>query len=195
VEPAVTADEFDRAAAWATVCEFTASETLRRHMLAVEAAMRAYAEHLGEDVELWGVTGLLHDFDYERHPKAPDHPVLGEQILAERGWPANVRRAILTHASYTGLPRESPMELALHACDEVTGFLTAVALVRPDRDLRSVAMPSVRKKWKSPAFAAGVDRAEVESAARAFGVELDAHLAFVLSAMQSSAESLGLAGS
>lgn len=176
------------------MCEFTQSENLRRHMLAVEAAMRAYAPTFEQDPELWGVVGLLHDFDYQQHPTAPDHPVEGEKILAARGWPEEIRRAILSHAQYTGVERISPMERALHACDDATGFLTAVALVRPDRDLRQVEMSSVRKKWKSRAFAAGVDRDEVEKAVQDLGVDLDAHLAFVLTAMQGIAEPLGLAG-
>lgn len=184
----------DRAAAWETVCEFTHSTNLRRHMLAVEAAMGAYARRLGEDEEKWRVVGLLHDFDYEMHPQAPDHPVEGEHILAERGWPADVRRAILSHANYTGVARESLMEKALHACDDVTGFVTAVALVRPDKSLHSVKPKSMRKKWKQPSFAAGVDRDEVAAAAAAIDMPLDEHLAFVLAAMQGIAADLGLDG-
>ncbi len=182
-----------REQAWATVCEFTESESLRRHMLAVEAAMRYYARELGEDEEAWGQAGLLHDFDYERFPD--QHPSAGEPILAERGWPEDLRRAILSHADYTGVPRESRMEKALHACDEVTGLLVAVALVRPDKDIRSVKMKSVRKKWKNLAFAGGVDRDEVAAAAEAFGQPLEDHLATVLAAMQEQAEALGLDGS
>ncbi len=156
--------------------------------------MRAYAIRFELDPDLWGISGLLHDFDYEQHPTAPEHPVAGEKILAARGWPEDIRRAILSHAHYTGVERISQMELALHACDDATGFMTAVALVRPDRDLRQVDMSSVRKKWRSRAFAAGVDRDEVERAAGELGVELDEHLAFVLEAMKGIAEPLGLAG-
>ena len=181
-----------RADAWATVRAFTASESLRRHMLAVEAAMRAYARRLGEDEDDWGNAGLLHDFDYERFPDR--HPQAGEPILAERGWPAHLRRAILSHADFTGVPRESPMALALHACDDITGLIIAVALVRPDRDLRQVDVKSIRKKWKNRAFAAGVDRDEVAAAVAAFGVPLDEHIQVVLGAMQAKAAELGLAG-
>ena len=182
----------NREDAWDLVCEFTPSTPLRRHMLAVEAAMRHYARRMGADEEAWGNTGLLHDFDYERF--GDQHPMAGEPILAERGWPEPVRRAILSHADGTGVPRESEMEKALHACDEVTGFLIAVALVRPDRDIRGVAMKSLRKKWKNLAFAGGVDREEVAAAAEAFGQPLEAHFATVLEAMQGQAEALGLAG-
>jgi putative nucleotidyltransferase with HDIG domain len=185
---------YDRAAAWECVQEFTASPSLRRNMLAVEAAMAAYARLFGEDEDLWATVGLLHDFDYERHQKVPDHPVLGERILEERGWPPEIRRAILSHASYTGVERVSRMEKALHACDDVTGFLAAVALVQPSRDIRQVEMDSVRRKWKTKAFAGGVDRDEVTRAAEDLGVGLDEHVAFVLSAMQSRAHALGLAG-
>ena len=162
---------FGRAEAWATVCEFTPSESLRRHMLAVEAAMRAYARRYGEDEETWAVVGLLHDFDYERFPDA--HPQTGERILAERGWPETVRRAVLSHADHTGVARESLMEKALCACDEVTGLIIAVALVRPDKDLGGVKVSSVRKKWKDRSFAGGVDRDQVMVAAEDLGVPLD----------------------
>ncbi len=161
-------------------------------MLAVEAAMRHYARKLDEDEELWGAIGLLHDFDYERFPD--EHPQAGEPILAEHGWPDDVRRTILSHASYSGVPRDTQVAKALHACDEITGLIIATALVRPDRDLRGVKPSSVRKKWKNRAFAAGVDREEVEAAAGEFNVALDEHIAFVLEAMQSRAEALGLAG-
>jgi predicted hydrolase (HD superfamily) len=182
----------NRADAWATVCEFTPSESLRRHMLAVEAAMRAYARRLDESEADWGNTGLLHDFDYERFPG--QHPQAGEPILAERGWPEPIRRAILSHADFTGVPRETPMERALHACDDITGLITAVALVRPDRDLGQVDLRSIQKKWKNRAFAAGVDRDEVAAAAADFGVPLDEHIGVVLGAMQGIAAELGLAG-
>ena len=182
----------NREDAWATVCEYTPSPALRRHMLAVEAAMRFYARQLGADEDVWGNAGLLHDFDYERF--GDQHPMAGAPILAELGWPEPIRRAILSHADYTGVPRESEMEKALHACDEVTGFLIAVALVRPDQDIRGVAMKSLRKKWKNLAFAGGVNRDEVTVAAEAFGQPLETHFANVLEAMQGQAEALGLAG-
>lgn len=178
--------------AWATVCEYTPSESLRRHMLAVEAAMRHYARAEGADEETWGNVGLLHDFDYEQFPD--QHPMAGEPILAQKGWPQETRRAILSHANYSGVPRESRMELALHACDEVTGLLIAVALVRPDKDIRQVKLKSIRKKWKIKAFAAGVDRDDMVAATEAFGVDLEPHLQNVLEAMQGEAEALGLAG-
>jgi predicted hydrolase (HD superfamily) len=181
-----------REAAWELVTEYTPSESLRRHMLAVEAAMRGYARRCGADETSWAIVGLLHDFDYERFPDA--HPQAGEAILAERGWPETVRRAILSHAEHTGVKRETPLERALHACDEVTGLVIAVALVRPDKDLRQVKTSSIRKKWKDRAFAAGVDRADVASAAAELGIPLDEHLGVVLSSMQEAAEILGLTG-
>lgn len=186
--------EHTRDAAYQLMCEFTHSENLRRHMLAVEAAMRAYARRFGEDEERWAIVGLLHDFDYETFQEAPAHPLEGEKILAERGWPEDIRRAILSHADYTGVPRLTLMEKALHACDDITGFVVAVALVRPDKDLASVKVSSMRKKWKDRSFAAGVNRDEVERAAADLGVSLDEHFAVVLSAMQSIAAELGLAG-
>ena len=181
-----------RAAAWELVCRHTESPSLRRHMLAVEAAMRHVARLRGEDEELWGCVGLLHDFDYERFPDS--HPMAGEPILAEAGWPEPLRRAILSHSDASGVPRRSSLELALHACDELTGLIVATALVRPDKDLRQVGLSSVMKRWRSPAFAAGVDRAEVAAAAEAFGVPLEEHVATVLAGMQAVAETLGLAG-
>lgn len=182
----------DRAAAWEMVCTHTASASLRRHMLAVEAAMRHYARLRGEDEALWGCVGLLHDFDYEAHPDG--HPLIGEPLLAAAGWPEGVRRAILSHSDATGVPRESALELGLHACDELTGLIVATALVRPDRDLRQVTVSSVLKRWRNPAFAAGVDRAEMAHAAEAFGVPLEEHVGQVLAAMQGAADALGLAG-
>jgi putative nucleotidyltransferase with HDIG domain len=180
--------------AWQLVCQYTQSENLRRHMLAVEAAMRAYARRMGGDEESWAIAGLLHDFDYERFKAAPAHPVEGEKILAQLGWPADIRRAVLSHAEYTGVTRDTPMEKALHACDDITGFVVAVALVRPDKDLAGVKVSSMRKKWRDRSFAGGVDRDEVEAAADALGVGLEEHFAVVLEAMQGIAEPLGLAG-
>jgi putative nucleotidyltransferase with HDIG domain len=186
--------DYGRDDAWALVCTYTQNENLRRHMLAVEAAMQAYARRFGQDEEQWAIAGLLHDFDYETFKSAPAHPIEGEKILAEQGWPADIRRAVLSHAEYTGVPRLTPMEKALHACDDITGFVVAVALVRPDRDLKNVAVSSMRKKWKDRSFAGGVDRDEVERAAADLGVPLEEHMAVVLAAMQAIAPALGLAG-
>lgn len=161
-------------------------------MLAVEAAMRAAARALGEDEALWGAVGLLHDVDYERFPEA--HPMAGAPILAAAGWPPVVRDAILSHGDDTGVPRDTPIRRWLHACDEVTGLIVAVALVRPEADLRLVELRSVRKKWRNRAFAAGVDRDAVMAACDAIGAALDDHLAFILAAMQARAEVIGLAG-
>ncbi len=180
--------------AWALVCEYTKNENLRRHMLAVEAGMRAYARLYGEDEEEWAIAGLLHDFDYEKFQAAPAHPVEGEKILAERGWPEHIRRAVLSHADYTGVRRETVMEKALHACDDISGLVVAVALVRPDKDLRNVKVKSIRKKWKDRRFAGGVDRDEVEAAVEELGVSLEDHWATMLAAMQSIAPELGLGG-
>ena len=178
---------------------FTASESLRKHMLAVEAAMRAYAERYGEDVERWGLAGLMHDFDYERFPnadRAPDreHPSEGVRILREKGYPEDVLQAILGHATYTGVPRETRMAKALFAVDELTGLITATALVKPSRSVHDVDASSVRKKLKDKAFARGVSREDVVNGAAELGVELDEHVAFVIGAMQRSAPALGLAG-
>jgi putative nucleotidyltransferase with HDIG domain len=181
-----------RSDAWSLVCAYTKNENLRRHMLAVEAVMRAYARRFAEDEERWAIAGLLHDFDYETYKAAQDHPVEGEKILAGLGWPEDIRRAVLSHADYTGVVRETCMEKALHACDDITGFVVAVALVRPDRDLGSVKVSSMRKKWKDRSFAGGVDRDEVERATAELGVPLDEHMAVVLAAMQAIAPELGL---
>ena len=184
----------DRQQAWDLLCEYTESENLRKHALAVEAAMRAYARRFGEDEELWGVVGLIHDFDYEKHPTAEEHPFKGAKILRERGWPEEIVQAVLSHARYTGVTRESAMEKALFAVDELTGLVTAVALVRPSKDIRDVKVRSVRKKWKDKSFAAGVNRTDVEEGAAALGVELSEHISVVLEAMQGIAGDLGLAG-
>ncbi len=155
--------------------------------------MRAYALFYDEDPEKWAVAGLLHDFDYETFPEAPAHPLEGEKILAARGWPDDIRRAVLSHAAeYTGVTRDSRLEQALHACDDITGFVVAVALVRPEKDLAGVKLSSMRKKWKDRSFAGGVDRNEVEAAVAALGVTLDEHMTTVLEAMQGIAPELGL---
>ena len=190
----------NRDQAWQLVTEWTESESLRHHMLAVEAAMRAYAQHFGEDAELWGVAGLVHDFDYEKYPDmtaADGHPFTGIRVLRERGVNEAIVRTIAAHASErTGVMLESLMEKTLVAVDELTGFLTAVALVRPTRDIRDITkINSVRKKWKDRSFAAAVNREEVEHAAAALGVDLwDEHVPRVLDAMKAIAAELGLAG-
>jgi putative nucleotidyltransferase with HDIG domain len=180
--------------AWELVCEYIESESLRRHMLCVEAAMRAYADRFGENADLWGVVGLLHDFDYERYPDVSSngHPNRGAEILRQRGVDEIVVRAILAHASaVTGAEPESSMEKALVAVDELTGFLVAVALVRPSRSIVDVEVKSVKKKWKDKAFAAPVKREEIEHGATRLGVTLDQHIQIVLDAMKGRAEQLG----
>lgn len=186
-----------REEAWAIVTEYTKSESLRRHMLAVEAAMRAYAQRSGADPELWGVVGLLHDFDYEQNPdiSIEGHPLVGSKILRERGVSEEIIQAILAHAEeVTGVKPETPMQKTLVAVDELTGFLIAVALVRPSKSILDVKVSSVKKKWKDKAFAAPVNRQEIEHAAEALGVPLDEHIAIVLDAMKAAAEPLGLLG-
>jgi putative nucleotidyltransferase with HDIG domain len=182
----------DRAAAWQLVCEYTQSESLRRHMLAVEAACRAYAEKYHEDVEKWGIVGLLHDFDYERWPDPPDHPLRGAEILAERGYPADVIYAIKSHADYLeDCPRVSRLDKTLYACDELAGFITAVAMVRPER-LAGMKPASVKKKMKAKGFAAAVNREDIVNGAADLDEPLDEHIALVIAAMQGRAEDLGL---
>jgi putative nucleotidyltransferase with HDIG domain len=175
--------------------EFTKSESLRKHAFAVEACVVAYARKLGEDEEKWSVTALLHDFDYEMHPEAPDHPTKGEPMLAQRGVSEEIRRAILSHASYTGVSRESRLEKTLFACDEVAGFLTAVAYVKPGKSIFEVDVKSVRKKMKDKAFARAVSRADIENGAKELGVDLDEHIDVCIRAMQGRADDLGLRGS
>ena len=188
-----------RTEALALMHEYTASDSLRKHMLAVEGAMRAYAGRFGEDVELWGLAGLLHDFDYERWPNeahSPDreHPAEGVRILRERGMPESVLVAILGHANYSGVPRESTMAKALYAVDELTGLITATALVRPSRSLNDVDVRSVQRKMKDKAFARGVNRDDIVEGAAALGVDLPEHIQFVLDAMRARADMLGLGG-
>jgi len=187
----------NREQAWDLVCAYTESPQLRRHMLAVEAAMRGYARHFGEDEEKWGAVGLLHDFDYERYPDVAEdgHPNTGAPILRAQGVDEEIVRAILSHATeVTGVERQSQLEHTLFAVDELTGLITAVALVRPSRDIRDVKVKSVRKKWKAKAFAPGVNREEIEAGAAALGVELTEHIRIVLEAMQAAAPELGLDG-
>ena len=178
----------------AIVHEYIKNENLFKHMLSVDAAMRFYAEKYGEDVELWGNTALLHDFDWEIHPTAEQHPAEGAPILRERGVPEVMVRAILSHGDNTGVTRDSLMEKALNACDEITGMITAVALVRPSRSLYDLEPSSVKKKWKDRAFAAGANREEMEHAAQEFGVELWEHVGNVITAMRRIAPELGLVG-
>jgi len=192
----------DRQDAWKVVEEHVQQAGLRRHMLAVEAALRFYAAKLGEDPEIWGLTGLLHDYDWEIHPTLENHPKDGVPLLVERGCPAAVVQAILSHNEEgTGVPRQAPLDFALLACDEITGLVIAAALVRPTKDVRDVALKSIRKRWKERAFAAGVDREEVEAATADFsrhcfggGLELWDHAQNVLEAMQGTAAELELDG-
>jgi putative nucleotidyltransferase with HDIG domain len=184
----------DRDSAWTLLCEFTQSESLRKHMLAVEACMRAYARKFGEDEEKWGITGLLHDFDYEKHPSAQEHPFVGNKVLEERGYPEEVRRAILSHADYSAVKRESKMEKTLYACDELAGFITATALVKPGKSLAEVEAKSVRKKMKDKAFARSVNRGDIINGAADMGMDLEEHIAFCIEAMKAIAPELGLAG-
>src|SRR6476620_4854807 len=183
----------------ALVHEYTASDSLRKHMLSVEAAMRAYAEKFGEEPERWGTTGLVHDFDYERYPNdahspTEEHPAGGVKILRERGYPEDILEAILGHATYCNTPRVTRMAQTLFAVDELTGLITATALVRPSKSVHEVEAKSVRKKMKDKAFARGVSREDVVNGAAELGVDLDEHIAFVIAAMQRSADALGLAG-
>ena len=190
----------ERTEALALLHDYTRSDSLRKHMLAVEAAMRAYARLLDEDVERWGLAGLLHDFDYERFPNADqaadrEHPAEGVRVLRELGYPEDVLQAILGHASYTGVARTTPMARALFAVDELTGLVTATALVKPSRSVHDVDVRGVRKKMKDKGFARGVSREDVIQGAAELGVELDEHIAVVIGAMQGEAEALGLEGS
>ena len=188
-----------RTVALAIVHEHTASESLRKHMLAVEAAMRAYAEHFGEDPERWGLAGLVHDFDYERFPNAEhsateEHPAWGVRFLRERGWPEDILQTILGHATYSGVARETRMAQALFAVDELTGLITATALVKPSKSVHDVDAKSVRKKMKDKAFAKGVNRDDVILGTQELGVDLDTHIQFVIDAMRRSADAIGLGG-
>lgn len=184
----------DRNAAWDLLTEFTKSESLRKHALAVEACMRAYARKYGEDEHKWSVVGLLHDFDYEKFPTAEEHPYKGNEILKERGYPDDVRRAIMSHADYTGISRDSLLEKTLFACDELAGFITAVALVKPSKSLAEVDPKSVRKKMKDKAFARSVSRDDIINGATGLGVDLEEHIAFCIEAMRANAKELGLEG-
>ncbi len=183
-----------RESAWELLTEFTQSESLRKHALAVEACVRAYARKFGEDENKWGIVGLIHDFDYEKYPSAEEHPFKGNEILAERGWPEDVRRAIMSHAEYSGVKRESQLEKTLFACDELAGFITATALVKPNKSLAEVEAKGVRKKMKDKAFARSVNRDDIINGAAELGVDLEEHIAFCIEAMKGIAKELGLEG-
>jgi putative nucleotidyltransferase with HDIG domain len=188
----------DRESAWCLLTEFTQSESLRKHALSVEACMRAYARQFAagsmEEEELWGVVGLLHDFDYEKYPSLDDHPYKGNEILKERGYPDKIRRAIMSHAEYTGVTRDSQMEKALFACDELAGFITAVALIKPGKSLAEVDAKSVRKRMKDKAFARKVNRDDIVNGAAALGVDLEEHITFCIEALKPIADKLELDG-
>jgi putative nucleotidyltransferase with HDIG domain len=184
----------DRGQAWEIVCEFVKSDSLRRHALAVETCVTAYARKLGEDENKWALAALLHDFDWEIHPNLPDHPTKGEAILAERGVSEEIRRAILSHADFTSVPRVSQLEKTLFACDELAGFLTACSYVKPGRSIHEVETASVKKKLKDKAFARAVNRGDILNGAAQLGVDLDQHISFCLEAMKARAAELGLAG-
>ena len=182
----------DRSAAWSLLTEFTQSESLRKHALAVEACMRAYAREFDANEELWGMVGLIHDFDYEKYPSAQEHPYKGNEILKQRGYSDEIRRAIMSHAEYSGVRRETPMEKALFACDELAGFITACALVKPGKSLTEVEAKSVRKKMKDKAFARSVNRDDIVNGARDLGADLEEHIALCIEAMKGIAPELGL---
>src|ERR1700722_11317344 len=181
-----------REAAWCLLTEFTQSESLRKHALAVEACLRAYARKAGADEELWGMVGLLHDFDYEKYPSPADHPYRGCEILKDRGYSEEMRRAIMSHAEYSGVARVSPMEKTLFACDELAGFITACALVKPGKSLAEVEANSVRRKMKEKAFARSVHREDIIEGAADLGLDLEQHIAFCTEAMKTIAKDLGL---
>jgi putative nucleotidyltransferase with HDIG domain len=185
--------------AWTLLCKYTQNENLRKHALAVEACVRAYARKTGADEELWGLAALLHDFDYERwpndaHSPTEEHPAAGSQILRERGYSEEIIRAILSHAHYTGVPRQTPLEHTLFACDELAGFLTACALVKPGKSIFEVEPDSVKRKLKDKAFARGVNRDDVRQGAEELGIPLEQHVAFCIEAMRGVADALGLRG-
>jgi putative nucleotidyltransferase with HDIG domain len=185
----------DRQAAWELLTEYTKGESLIKHALAVEAALRAYAGKFGEDPDLWGIVGLLHDFDYERYPSAEaGHPFKGAEVLRARGYPELVIRAILSHADYSGVPRETRLEKSLFGCDELCGFITAAALIRPTKSVLDLEASSVRKRMKDKAFARNVKREDIIRGAEGLGVDLTEHIAFVIKAMQRIADELGLRG-
>ena len=180
--------------AWELLCEYTKSDSLKRHALAVEQVMRCMARKYGEDEELWGMTGLLHDFDYEKYPTADEHPYVGNKILREQGYPETVTNAIMGHANYTGVARESLMAKALYAADEISGFIFAVTYVRPSKSIHDVKVKSVKKKLKQKSFAASVNREEVYDGPEELGLTLEEHIQFVIEALKEKDENLGLGG-
>jgi putative nucleotidyltransferase with HDIG domain len=184
----------DREAAWCLLTEFTQSESLRKHALSVEACMRAYSRKFSGDEQLWGIVGLLHDFDYDQYPSLEDHPYKGCEILKDRGYSEEIRKAIMSHAEYTGVSRDTPMEKALFACDELAGFITACALIKPGKSLAEVDVKSVRKRMKDKAFARKVNREDIINGAASLGADLDEHIAFCLEALKPIAAELGLEG-
>jgi len=186
--------ELTRDAAWQLLTEYTKSDSLRKHALAVEAAVRAYARKFGEDEQAWSVVALLHDFDYERWPSHEDHPFRGSEILRDKGYPDWVIRAILSHADYSGVTRESRLEKTLFACDEMAGFLTAASLVRPSKSILDLEPPSVMKRMKDKAFARGVKREDLRAGADLLGLPIEEHIANVIAAMRAQADALGLRG-
>src|SRR5215212_2492295 len=185
-------DILNREQSWELMCTWTESDSLRKHMLAVEAAMRAYARRFGEDEEMWGITGLLHDMDYEKHPTPDEHPMVGVRELESRGYPEDVLHAIKGHADYLDVPRDTLMSKTLYAVDELSGFVVACALVRPER-LEGLKAKSVRKKMKQKSFAASVNREDITSGAEELGVDLNEHIDFVVAALRERADTLGLA--
>ena len=184
----------DREEAWCLLTEFTQSESLRKHALSVEACMRAYSRKFSGDEQLWGIVGLLHDFDYDMYPSLEDHPYKGCEILKDRGYSEEIRKAILSHAEYTGVSRDTPMEKALFACDELAGFITACALIKPGKSLAEVDVKSVRKRMKDKAFARKVNREDIINGAASLGADLDEHIAFCLEALKPIGAELGLEG-
>jgi putative nucleotidyltransferase with HDIG domain len=184
----------DRNQDWNLLTEFTQSESLRKHALAVEACMRAYARKFGADEYLWGTVGLLHDFDYEKYPTPQEHPYKGNEILKQRGYSDEIRRAIMSHAEYSGVSRDTSMEKTLFACDELAGFITAIALVKPGKSLAEVEVKSVRKKMKDKAFARSVNRDDIINGAKDLGLDLDEHIVFCIEALKGIAKELGLSG-
>lgn len=187
-----SAAAFDRESAWKLLCEWTESDSLRKHALGVEAAMRAYARRFGEDENLWGIVGLLHDMDYEKYPSPEDHPYKGVEALRDLGYPEEVLAAILGHADYSGVPRETQMAKALFAVDELTGLVVATALVRPSKKLADVKVKSVKKKMKDKSFAKGVSREDIKRGSEELDIPLDEHIGTVIEALQSIADELGL---
>ena len=185
----------NRESAWCLLTEFTQSESLRKHALAVEVCMRAYARKLGGDEDLWGIVGLIHDFDYEKYPSLQDHPYKVNEILQERGYSDEIRKAIMSHADYTGIKRDTPMEKTLFACDELAGFITAATLVKPSKSLAELDAKSVRKRMKDKAFARSVNRDDIVNGASGLGVDLEEHITFCIEAMKGIANQLGLDGS